>query len=279
MPRPRRRAPSASTPSTCETRSRQPRAGRSGWVGSASRRSSSSRKGSRWAPIGCWPSPNASWPRHRRPSGSWPGAWVATCQPRSKRSSNSIHRMRRSFPTAQQQVEELAAFVERQGLVSVPGGELPVVASTPPFYRWTFASLWAPGPFETKPLPTYYYLTRVDPAWPAAQQEDHLRDFHTGALWAISMHETYPGHFLHHQHVCRLESKVRKSSLLASIGFMEGWAHYSEQLVIEARVRQAGRPRPAGPARRGAHPPGPLRRRHPTARRGPVGGAGRAVLP
>ncbi len=137
-------------------------------------------------------------------------------------------------PTAQQQVEELAAFVERQGLVSVPGGELPVVASTPPFYRWTFASLWAPGPFETKPLPTYYYLTRVDPAWPAAQQEDHLRDFHTGALWAISMHETYPGHFLHHQHVCRLESKVRKSSLLASIGFIEGWAHYSEQLMIEA---------------------------------------------
>ena len=137
-------------------------------------------------------------------------------------------------PTARQQVEELAAFVERRGLVSVPGGDLPVVAPTPPFYRWTFASLWAPGPFEAKPLPTYYYLTRVDPAWPAAQQEEHLRDFNTGALWAISMHETYPGHFLHHQHVCRLESKVRKSGLLASIGFIEGWAHYSEQLMIEA---------------------------------------------
>lgn len=136
--------------------------------------------------------------------------------------------------TAHSQVTELAAFVERKGLVSVTDGEVPVVAPTPPFYRWTFASLWAPGPFEARPLPTYYYLTDVDPAWTPDRQEQHLRDFHTGALWAISMHETYPGHFLQHQHVCRIESKLRKSGLLASIGFIEGWAHYGEQVMIEA---------------------------------------------
>jgi len=94
--------------------------------------------------------------------------------------------------------------------------------------------LWTPGVFEAKPLPTYYYLTGVDPAWSAERQEQHLRDFHTGALWAISMHETYPGHFLHHQHVRRIESTVRRSGMLASIGFIEGWAHYGEQLMIEA---------------------------------------------
>ncbi|MEC9301357.1 MAG: DUF885 domain-containing protein [Acidobacteriota bacterium] len=136
--------------------------------------------------------------------------------------------------TAHSQVTELAAFVERKGLVSVTDGEVPVVAPTPPFYRWTFASLWAPGPFEARPLPTYYYLTDVDPAWTPDRQEQHLRDFHTGALWAISMHETYPGHFLQHQHVCRIESKLRTSGLLASIGFIEGWAHYGEQVMIES---------------------------------------------
>jgi hypothetical protein len=137
-------------------------------------------------------------------------------------------------PTAEEQVRELAAFVERKGLVSVPAAEAPIVAPTPPFFRWTFASLWTPGVFEAKPLPTYYYLTGVDPAWSAERQEQHLRDFHTGALWAISMHETYPGHFLHHQHVCRIESTVRRSGMLVSIGFIEGWAHYGEQLMIEA---------------------------------------------
>ena len=155
--------------------------------------------------------------------------------------ASALERLKQDHPsaatlvsTAQGQVTELAAFVERKGLVSVTDGEVPVVAPTPPFYRWTFASLWAPGPFEARPLPTYYYLTDVDPAWTPDRQEQHLRDFHTGALWAISMHETYPGHFLQHQHVCRIESKLRKSGLLASIGFIEGWAHYGEQVMIEA---------------------------------------------
>ena len=155
--------------------------------------------------------------------------------------ASELERLKQDHPsaatlvsTAQGQVTELAAFVERKGLVSVTGGEVPVVAPTPPFYRWTFASLWAPGPFEARPLPTYYYLTDVDPTWTPDRQEQHLRDFHTGALWAISMHETYPGHFLQHQHVCRIESKLRKSGLLASVGFIEGWAHYGEQVMIEA---------------------------------------------
>ena len=155
--------------------------------------------------------------------------------------ASALERLKQDHPsaatlvsTAQGQVTELAAFVERKGLVSVTDGEVPVVAPTPPFYRWTFASLWAPGPFEARPLPTYYYLTDVDPTWTPDRQEQHLRDFHTGALWAISMHETYPGHFLQHQHVCRIESKLRKSGLLASIGFIEGWAHYGEQVMIEA---------------------------------------------
>ena len=155
--------------------------------------------------------------------------------------ASALERLKQDHPsaatlvsTAQGQVTELAAFVERKGLVSVTDGEVPVVAPTPPFYRWTFASLWAPGPFEARPLPTYYYLTDVDPAWTPDRQEQHLRDFHIGALWAISMHETYPGHFLQHQHVCRIESKLRKSGLLASVGFIEGWAHYGEQVMIEA---------------------------------------------
>ena len=67
------------------------------------------------------------------------------------------------------------------------------VAPTPRFYRWTFASMWTPGPFETRPLRAYYYITDADPSWPAERQEEHLRDFNYGALWAISIHEVYPG--------------------------------------------------------------------------------------
>ena len=44
-------------------------------------------------------------------------------------------------------------------------GEPITVAPTPEFYRWSFASMWTPGPFESKPTRAYYYLTDVDPSW------------------------------------------------------------------------------------------------------------------
>lgn len=133
---------------------------------------------------------------------------------------------------ATSQLEELVAFITKQRLVTVPEGEV-IVAPTPQFYRWTFASLWTPGPFESRPLPTYFYLTDADPSWPAERQEEHLRDFSEATLPAIAMHEVYPGHFLHFQHLRKLESPLRKSVMFAPLSLVEGWAHYAEHLVVE----------------------------------------------
>jgi len=135
---------------------------------------------------------------------------------------------------AQQQITELAQFVEKHKLVTIPDGEPVVVAPTPEFYRWSSASMWTPGPFEPKPARAYYYVTDVDRSWPADRQEEHLRDFNYPTLWAISMHEVCPGHFLQYQHLRQVDSKVRKSLFFAPASFMEGWAHYCEQMMMEA---------------------------------------------
>jgi len=132
------------------------------------------------------------------------------------------------------QLDELATFLERQSLITIPPGEEITVAPTPDFYRWSFASMWTPGPFETKPSRAYYYLTDVDPSWPAERQEEHLRDYNYPTLWSISIHEVFPGHFLHYQHLRRVDSKTRKSIMFAPASFVEGWAHYCEQMMIEA---------------------------------------------
>jgi uncharacterized protein (DUF885 family) len=139
---------------------------------------------------------------------------------------------------AQQQVTELEQFLQRQPVVSLPDAEPVVVAPSPEFYRWAFASMWTPGPFESKPSRAYYYLTDVDRAWPAERQKEHMRDFNLPTLWNISIHEVYPGHFLHFQHLRQVESKVRKSTLLAPASFVEGWAHYCEHMMMEAGFRR-----------------------------------------
>ena len=133
-----------------------------------------------------------------------------------------------------EQLDELATFLRRQALITLLDGEEVTVAPTPDFYRWSFASMWTPGPFETKASRAYYYLTDVDPAWPPERQDEHLRDYNYPTLWSISIHEVYPGHFLHYQHLRRVESKARKSIMFAPASFIEGWAHYCEQMMMEA---------------------------------------------
>jgi hypothetical protein len=135
---------------------------------------------------------------------------------------------------AQEQLDELVTFIDRNAIISRPEGEPVVVAPTPDFYRWSFASMWVPGPFEQKPTRAYYYLTDADPSWTEEKQEEHLRDFSYSTLWSISIHEVYPGHFLHVQHLRRVESKVRKSIMFSPASFVEGWAHYCEQMMVEA---------------------------------------------
>ena len=132
------------------------------------------------------------------------------------------------------QLNELKTYLERQALITLPPGEPITVAPTPEFYRWSFASMWTPGPFESKPSRAYYYLTDVDRSWPEDRQQEHLRDYNYPTLWSISIHEVYPGHFLHYQHLRRVESKARKSIMFAPASFVEGWAHYCEQMMIEA---------------------------------------------
>jgi len=135
---------------------------------------------------------------------------------------------------ARRQIVELRTFVERQDLVSIPDEQPIVVAPTPDFYRWSFASMWTPGPFEARRARAYYYLTDADPSWPAERQEEHLLDFNYPMLWAVSIHEVYPGHFVQYQHLRGVQAKLRKSVLFAPTSFVEGWAHYAEQMMIDA---------------------------------------------
>jgi uncharacterized protein (DUF885 family) len=140
---------------------------------------------------------------------------------------------------AQAQMKELAEFLQRQAIVSVPDAEPVVVAPSPDFFRWAFASMWTPGPFESKPSRAYYYLTDVERSWSPERQKEHMRDFAIPKLWNVSIHEVYPGHFLQFQHLRQVDSKVRKSTLFAPMSFVEGWAHYCEQMMIESGFRRA----------------------------------------
>ncbi len=129
-------------------------------------------------------------------------------------------------------LQELQGFLGGNDLVSLPADSRCLVQETPPFMRTGSAFMDAPGPFETVATEAYYYLTLPDPTWPVAQREAWLAKQSVPGLANTSIHEAWPGHYLQFLHLAQAPSMAMK--MFTCTSFTEGWAHYAEQLMVEA---------------------------------------------
>lgn len=138
------------------------------------------------------------------------------------------------IPAAQKQLDGIRQFLVDHKIITVPGGAQAKVVETPPFQRaTTFASMDTPGPYEANATEAFYNITLPDPAWPKEKQEEYLQGYNYPLLSNVSVHEVWPGHytqFLWVKNNAEL-SKVRK--LTAAGSNAEGWAHYSEEMVLD----------------------------------------------
>jgi hypothetical protein len=105
-----------------------------------------------------------------------------------------------------------------------------VVNEAPESMRWSMAMISMNAPYEAE-APSYYYITPPDESWPHEQAEEWLEVFSATTLPAITVHEVAPGHFSHGRALRRAASDVRRA--LWSSAFVEGWAHYAEELCVE----------------------------------------------
>lgn len=129
-------------------------------------------------------------------------------------------------------LERTQTFVIDRQLITLPKNTRPTVAETPPYARnGSFASMDSPGAFETRATEAYYYVTPPERDWNYAHRQEHLRLFNGPVLEMISIHEAFPGHYVHSLYAERYPTKTRK--LLATDSTVEGWAHYAEQMMIE----------------------------------------------
>ncbi|MFL6254697.1 MAG: DUF885 family protein [Pyrinomonadaceae bacterium] len=133
---------------------------------------------------------------------------------------------------ARAELDRIRAFVRTEEILTPPARENLSVAETPEYARsLSFASLDAPGAFERVATEGYYYVTPADPAWTPQQQEEHLGHYNRYGLTITSIHEAYPGHY--YQLLKAKQSPSRVRSALGSASFVEGWAHYCEQMMLD----------------------------------------------
>jgi uncharacterized protein (DUF885 family) len=90
----------------------------------------------------------------------------------------------------------------------------------------------SPGAFEQIATEAFYYVTLPERQWDDAKRKEYLHSLNRSVLEVVSIHEAYPGHYTHFLHLQNIESKVGKA--FWSYAFLEGWAHYTEEMMIDA---------------------------------------------
>ena len=137
------------------------------------------------------------------------------------------------IPDTRKNLEAIRQFLVDRRIITIPSEVRARVEETPQFDRATsFASMDTPGPFETKATEAYYYVTPVEKDWSAQQKDQWLTAFNYYTTDVVSIHEAYPGHYV--QFLCLNASPAtRLEKMLDSYAFVEGWAHYTEQMVLD----------------------------------------------
>lgn len=132
-------------------------------------------------------------------------------------------------------LDGLRDFIIQHKLMTVPSEQKPAMEETPPFMRaTTFASMDTPGAFETKATEAFFNVTLPEAGWSKEQVEGHMAGNSRGVMLVVAIHEVWPGHFMQYVWMPRFPTKLRK--VLGANTSAEGWAHYTEQMMLDQHV-------------------------------------------
>ena len=126
----------------------------------------------------------------------------------------------------------LIDFINQHHIITIPSTVRPVLEETPPFLRaLTTASMDTPGPYEKVATEAYFNVTLPEKSWSKERTEEFMTAFSRGTIQSTAIHEAYPGHYVQLLWFQKVPSKVRK--LIGCGSNIEGWAHYTEQMMID----------------------------------------------
>jgi uncharacterized protein (DUF885 family) len=141
-------------------------------------------------------------------------------------------------------LDQIRQWVLDHHIVGIPSDVRATVMATPQFDRaTTFASMDTPGPFENKATQAYYYVTPVEENWTDQQKNEWLTSFNYYTTDVVSIHEAYPGHYVQFLHL-NASPVTQVEKIFGSYAFVEGWAHYTEKMMLDEGFGSAPNPTP-----------------------------------
>ena len=136
-----------------------------------------------------------------------------------------------SFQAAiEQQIPLLVDFVNKKKLIYLDPSK-PLVVRKEPAYMAGLAgaSISSPGPYD-KNGNTYYNVGSMT-GWTKERSESYLREYNHYILQILNIHEAIPGHYT--QLIYSNKSPSLIKSILGNGAMVEGWAVYTERMMLE----------------------------------------------
>jgi uncharacterized protein (DUF885 family) len=128
-------------------------------------------------------------------------------------------------------------FVRTHRLVTVPDAPVEIIVM-PEIHRGvSVAYCDPPGALEPALLPTYFAVSPTPKDWSPERVASFFREYNEHMLHNLTVHEAMPGHVLQLAHNARLESQLPLRKALWSGSFVEGWAVYAEELMVDSGYR------------------------------------------
>ncbi|MCX5800203.1 MAG: DUF885 domain-containing protein [Candidatus Eisenbacteria bacterium] len=127
---------------------------------------------------------------------------------------------------------QLESFIRKKDIIALPANQKLDVEWTPEFERGVAdGGLESPGPFDANQK-AFFYVAPVHEEWTKEEKESFLREYNDYLEMIFCMHEALPGHYVQGWYANRFPSLVR--AMLENGAFVEGWAVYSEQMMLDA---------------------------------------------
>jgi uncharacterized protein (DUF885 family) len=130
-------------------------------------------------------------------------------------------------------LDEATAYVREHDLISLIDDPI-VIMEMPEFSRGVAVAYCdPPGMLETAGQPTFYCISPTPGDWTPERVESFYREYNHHMLRNLTVHEAMPGHFLQLAHARRFRGRTRARALGFSGPFVEGWAVYAEEFMVE----------------------------------------------
>lgn len=162
------------------------------------------------------------------PSPAYKQALIRSCLELAYR---EIPRPDEIVETAKRSLELATVFIREKDLLTLPQDPVEIIVM-PEFKRGVaLAYCDSPGPLDVG-LKTFYAVAPLPEDWTTEQVQSFLCEYNILSIHDLTMHEAMPGHFVQLALSNRYPGKLR--AVLSSGVFIEGWAIYSERMMIDA---------------------------------------------